>query len=407
MKFNRHNSLMTITFLLVSAFNSHAQDWPQWRGANHDGHVSGFIAPERWPDGLTKSWDVVVGSGDATPALVDGRLYTFSRQESKEITRCLNTENGVELWRNEYDSIEIKGGARSHSGPRSSPAVVHGKVVTIGVAGVLTCLNAESGEVVWRKDEFPGEYSDYYTSASPLIVENTCVAQLGGNKAGAIIAYNLDDGSEVWRWEGDPPAYASPTVLTVEGRNQIVALTDQNLVGISATDGKLLWQVPFPVPRMSTNSATPVVLGQTVIYSAQKRGVHAVRVEIVEDGYRATPLWSNEKLSTAFNTPVGFSNLLFGLSDRTHLYCLDAMTGAVLWTDEARHERFGSIVYTESALFALPSNGVLTIYEPSGTHYSRLAQYPISDSPTYAHPVVSGDRVYIQDQNTVTAWAFR
>ena len=76
----------------------------------------------------------------------------------------------------------------------------------------------------------------------------------------------------------------------------------------------------------------------------------------------------------------------------------------MLWVDDARHERFGAIVNAGSALFALPSNGTLTVYEPSGTHYKELAQYEVSESPTYAHPVIAGNRVYVQDQDSITAW---
>ena len=226
--------------IILGAPRAVAQDWPQWRGADHDGKVSGFTPPEHWPAKLEFVWKTTVGEGDSSPALFDGKLFVFARQGNEEITRCLDAASGKELWREAHDSIEVKGAARSHSGPRSSPAVADGKVVTLGVAGVLTCLDADSGEVLWRKDEFPDDRLDYYTSASPMIVDGMCIAQLGGKESGAIIAYDLASGRERWRWEGDPPAYASPVLMTVEGEKLIVAMTAENVVGISATDGQLL-----------------------------------------------------------------------------------------------------------------------------------------------------------------------
>jgi outer membrane protein assembly factor BamB len=399
--------IATTCLFLIAAANSVAGDWSQWRGSAHDGAIAGFNAPATWPDALIKEWSTVVGEGDSSPALVDGKLYVFSRQNNQEIIRCLDASTGNEIWKSAYDSIELKGAARSHSGPRSSPAVSDGKVITIGVAGVLTCLNAENGKVLWQKHEFPDDYPAYYTSSSPLIVDDICIAQLGGKESGSMIAYNLDDGSERWRWAGDPPAYASPAVMTVDGERHIVALTELNLVGISAANGNLLWKTPFEVPRMSTNSATPVVTGQTVIYSAQKRGVNAVRIEKTDGIYKVNPRWSNEDISTAFNTPVLIGHYLYGLSERTNLYCLDTNTGAVAWTDKGRHERFGTIVNAGTALFSLPSNGVLTVYEPTSDKYTQLGQYKISDTPTYSYPIVSGNQVFIQDQNTVTAWTIK
>jgi outer membrane protein assembly factor BamB len=408
MKSNYAKTVTTTACLfLVTVLNASAGDWSQWRGSAHDGAISGFIAPAKWPAELKKEWTTVVGEGDSSPAFVDGKLYTFSRQSNQEIVRCLNASNGDELWRYAYDSIELKGAARSHSGPRSSPAVSDGKVITIGVAGVLTCLDASDGEMVWQKHEFPDDFPAYYTASSPLIIDDICIAQLGGKESGTMIAYDLADGTERWRWVGDPPAYASPAAMAVDGERHIVALTDLNLVGISASDGKLLWKTPFEVPRMSTNSATPVVAGQTVIYSAQKRGVNAVRIEKTDGIYKVNPLWSNDKVSTAFNTPILIGQHLYGLSERTNLYCLDTETGAVAWTDDARHERFGTIVNAGAALFSLPSNGVLTVYEPGPKKYTQLAQYQVSDTPTYGYPIVSGNRVFIQDQNAITAWTIK
>ncbi len=381
-----------------------AQDWSQWRGDDHDGKVSGFTAPELWPSNLKLGWKVTVGEGDSSPALLNGKLFVFARQGNQEIIRCLDATSGKEIWRATHDSIELKGAARSHSGPRSSPAVADGKVVTLGVAGILTCLDTDSGKVLWRKNEFPDDHPAYYTAASPLVVDGMCIAQLGGKQSGAIIAYDLNTGRELWRWEGDSPAYASPVMMTVEGNKQVVALTAENVVGISATDGQLLWQTPFSVPRMSTNSATPVVDGRTVIFSGQDRGINAVRIEKSNHGYTVEKIWSNNELSTAFNTPVLNDHLLFGLSHRTNLYCLDTRTGDVLWIDDARHERFGVIVNAGGTLFALPSNGTLTVYEAIGAQYKQLAQYEVSESPTYSYPVISGNRVYIQDQDSVTAW---
>ena len=48
-----------------------AQDWPQWRGPNRDAKATGFQVPATWPKNLAKKWQVKVGDGVATPALVD------------------------------------------------------------------------------------------------------------------------------------------------------------------------------------------------------------------------------------------------------------------------------------------------------------------------------------------------
>ena len=75
-----------------------ADDWPQWRGPNRDGRVSGFNVPEPWPGQLAQKWQVTVGVGDSTPALVGDKLYTFGRQDTNEVVLCLNAVSGKTLW---------------------------------------------------------------------------------------------------------------------------------------------------------------------------------------------------------------------------------------------------------------------------------------------------------------------
>ena len=135
---NLRRAAMAGCVILLGAASAFAKDWPQWRGPNRDGKVKGFTAPQKWPTELTQKWKVTVGSGDATPALVGDKLYVFTRQGADEVTLCLNAANGKELWKDKYAAQAVTGAASRHPGPRSSPAVANGKVVTLGVGGVLS-----------------------------------------------------------------------------------------------------------------------------------------------------------------------------------------------------------------------------------------------------------------------------
>src|SRR5580692_5274377 len=72
-----------------AASGAWAQDWPQWRGPNRDGTVSGFNVPQSWPTNLIQKWKVPVGVGDSTPAFVGDKLFTLGREEANEVIRCL------------------------------------------------------------------------------------------------------------------------------------------------------------------------------------------------------------------------------------------------------------------------------------------------------------------------------
>ncbi len=232
---------LSFTAVYVTAMNATAADWPEWRGQNRSAKVSDFKAPASWPDQLTPKWKVEVGEGDASPSLVGDRLYVFSRQDGNEVIRCLDAQSGQELWQDKYPAEGADGGARQHAGPRASPTVAEGKVVTFGVRGMLSCLDAASGKVLWRKDDFQS-WPTFYTASSPLVVGGLCVAQLGGGENGAVVAYDLSSGEEKWKWAGGGPSHASPVLMTLDGRKLVIAQVTGKLVALDAASGELAWE---------------------------------------------------------------------------------------------------------------------------------------------------------------------
>jgi len=392
--------------ILSGIISISAQDWSQWRGANRDGKVNGFIAPESWPPELTMQWSESVGTGDATPVLVGDKLYLFTRQDDKEVILCLAAESGAEQWRNEYVAPAVTGAGARHPGPRSTPAVSDGKMVTIGVSGILSCLDASSGKLLWRKDPFPGVVPMFFTSMSPMIVDGLCIAHLGGKGNGAIIAYEMISGNEKWRWAEEGPDYGSPVLLTIDGNKQIVTPTEQSIVGVGLSDGKLLWKLPFVPVSRAYNAATPIVNGNTVIYTGAGRGTHAVKIEKKGEEFVVDELWSNTDLAVQFNTPVLKENVLYGYSNTGSLFCIDATTGQSTWTDAIKHDRsgFAGMLDLGPVIMALPSSSELIVFKALKEEYSELAKIKIAESPTYATPVVAGNRIFIKDEKTITLW---
>jgi outer membrane protein assembly factor BamB len=448
--------------LLLGATAATAQDWPQWRGPNRDAKAIGFNAPRSWPKELTQKWKVPVGEGVATPALVGDKLYVFTRQDDKEVIRCLDAATGKEIWQDKYDPGAFQGRADSgFPGPRSSPAVADGKVVALGVNGTLSCLDASSGKVVWRKNDFKGSLPRFHTSSSPIIVDGLCIAEMGGPGNGGVVAYDLATGAEKWKWTGDSPAYASPMVLAMGGDKVVVAETDKNIVGLGLASGKQFWQISYPVEgRMGYNASTPIVQGETVIYSGSDRGTKAVKFEKQGEGFKEKELWSNKEKSVKFNTPVVKDGFVYGLTQNNELFCLNAETGKTLWTAPmgaaggggrpgqpgagrpgqpggaqpgaggrpgqpggpggqpggaggggrgrggmgGGRGGYGSIVDAGPVLFALTPSAELVVFAPSDKEFKQLAKYKIGDSDTYAYPVIAGNRIYVKDRSNLILW---
>jgi outer membrane protein assembly factor BamB len=390
--------------LLVSAAAATAQDWPQWRGANNDAKAPGFNAPATWPAQLTPKWKATVGLGDTTPALVGDRLFVLSRVDAEENVICLNAADGKEIWRQKYAAPTVSGpSAGAHSGPRSSPAVSDGKVVTFGVTGILTCWNAADGKQLWQKTATT--WPRFYTSASPLITDGLCVVQVGGDNDGGVAAYDLKTGDQKWNWTGAGPGYASPVVMTVGGVKIVVVLTSKSVQGINLADGKGLWTTPFAVAGMGYNASTPIVDGDTLIYAGQGRGMHAVKVAKTGDTFATTELWTAPMVSPQFNTAVLKDGFLYGLTMQNAFFCVDEKTGTVAWSDAASRGTpagYASVVDAGSVLLALTPASQLYVVQPTEKAFTQVASVKVADTPTYAYPIVSGNRLFIRDRDSVS-----
>jgi len=291
----------------------------------------------------------------------------------------------------------------------STPAVSDGKIVTIGVSGILSCLDAGSGELLWRKDPFPGIVPMFFTSTSPMIVDGLCIAHLGGADNGAIIAYDMNTGDEKWSWAEEGPDYGSPVLLKISDRKLIVTPTEKSIVAVDLADGKLIWKLPFLPQRRAYNAATPIVNGNTVIYTGAGRGTNAVKIEKQGEEFLVSELWSNAELSVQFSTPVLKQDLLYGYTNTGSLFCIDALTGQTAWTDTIQHDRsgFAAILDVGPVIMALPSSSELIVFKPVKEEYSELAKIKIADSPSYATPVVAGNKIYIKDETTITLWKIK
>jgi outer membrane protein assembly factor BamB len=399
-------SMLTGAVLFSVIMSATAQDWPQWRGAYRDGSVQDFIAPESWPPEMILQWRDSVGTGDATPLLVGDMLYVFCRQGDKEVMLCLEANRGNEIWRYEYSAPGVTGAGARHPGPRSTPAIANGKIFALGASGILSCLDAATGQLLWSQDPFTGVVPMFFTSMSPLVADGLCIAYLGGPGNGALIAYEMNSGNEKWRWAGEGPDYGSPELLETAGTKQVVTLTEKSMVGVDLSNGKLRWKIPFLPQSRAYNAATPVISGNTVIISGVGRGTKAVTIQKQGDDFAASELWTNPDVAVQFSTPVLRQNLLYGYSSRGTLFCLDALTGETAWNDTINHDRsgFAAILDAGPVIMALPSSSELIFIKPVKEQYTELAKVRVADLPTYAHPVVAGNRVFVRDEKTVSLW---
>ena len=401
--------LPVVVLGLASALG--AADWPQWRGPARDGRAA--VAPRAaFPETLTPAWKIAVGEGHASPVVVGDRVYVFAREGEDEVALALDLATGRRLWRHAAPApYTMNSAATSHGkGPKATPAVAGGRVFTFGISGILTALDAASGRVAWRK-EFAKEYGEaaplYGAAQSPVVDAGRVIVHVGGPGKGALTAFDAATGAVAWTWKGDGPAYASPVVATIGGVRQVVTLSESFLVGVSADTGQLLWQVPFTTSWVQ-NAVTPIVTGDTVVYSGLDHPLRAIRLARGASGWTTSPVWANDEVAAYMSTPVLEGGRLYGFSHRKRgqFFCLDAATGRTVWLSEGRQGDNAALVSAAGALFALTTGSELLALPLKGAGFAPVRRWPVAESPTWAHPVVTGAGVLVKDKTQLAYLRF-
>jgi outer membrane protein assembly factor BamB len=402
------------TLFLFSAFLSTtaaAQDWPQWRGPNRDAAVKSGSVPTTWPKTLKEEWKVPVGVGHSSPVVAGGRIYVFARQGEEEVLLSLDAVTGKEIWRSSQPiAYEMHPGAVGHGkGPKSTPLVYKGNVYTFGISGVLSAHDARTGKLKWREfsKQYPKTSPLFGTAMSPLIDRGLLIAHVGGPDKGALTAFDPETGAIKWTNEVDGPAYSSPIVVTLAGVRQVVTSTQVNVIGVDVGNGKLLWKLPAKT-KYDENSVTAIAFKDMVIFAREGQGLTAIRLEKQDNGFAPKEVWNNKENMMYLNSPVLVGNTLYGMSSlkKGQFFAIDADTGKTLWQGPGRVGENAAILNLEGkVLLLLINDGNLVVLPTNAKEYLPAAQYTVADSPTWAHPVVIGNRILIKDQTTLRSLA--
>ena len=404
----KHQTFASFTILAALALAPVAsgQEWPQWRGPNRDGAVSSFREPTSWPQGLKRQWRVEVGLGYATPLLVGNRIYMYSRQDEDEVMTALAADSGEVIWRTRYPApFDMSPAtARHRAGPKSTPAFADGRLFTLGMSGIVTSFDSETGRRLWQKPA-SSAHPLYHTAMSPVVEGELVVFHVGGHDDGALTAFDVATGDIRWSWDGDGPAYGSPLVVDLAGVRQVVTFTQENLVGVSAETGELLWRRPFTT-RSTTTSQTPIQYGNTLIQAGRGNGITAFRVVRQGGALTTENVWHTDDVSLHMTNGVVIDGVLYGLShlNSGQYFGLDLDTGTVLWKSAPRQAENAAIVRAGRTIFSLQEDAELVVVSSSRTGFEPIRRYEVATSATWAQPTISGNRLFVKDVTSLTLW---
>lgn len=400
-----------------------AGSWPQWLGPNRDGVGEVNQMAEKWASrGPRRIWNVSSGQGFSSFSSSSDRLFTMLGLSDGEAVVCLDAKNGQTLWKHQYTPENNY----DYGGPRATPTLDGDHVYTVSSAGVLMCLTKDKGEIVWEKSlraELNAQGPRWGFAFSPLIVGDMLYAIAGGSWGRCLAAFKKQDGALLWAKHGGSAGYASPISLSANGVEQVVFFTAQEVRGLNAQTGDLLWRFAWPT-SFGVNAATPTIMrakvkGQELSYvflsSGYEQGSAMLKIEgMGQGGFRARAVYTTNQLCCHFASGVRYKDHLYALDEKRDLTCLNLRTGEVAWRfgkseNEAeadganlalRNQGFkkGSLIRVGDRLIVLGEEGKLALVKATPTAYEEISAHRASRQRCWSLPIISGTRLVLRDE---------
>lgn len=405
--------IIMATILIAAGMELKAQDWPQWRGVNRNGVSNETGLNLNWSNKKPSlSWVFrQAGAGYSSPTVVGTTLYCQGAVDKKGFAFALDTKTGNLKWKQELGPESVPD---RENCPRGSITIDGDKLYLIRGIGQIHCLSAIDGKVLWQKDfiaDFNGKLmSGWGFSESPLIDGDLVICTPGGND-GTMIALDKNTGALVWRtkeWT-DEAAHSSPIVAEVDGIRQYIQQSAKGVAGVSAKDGKVLWNIHIPGYRTAV-IPTPIV-ENNIVYVTSGYGAGCRSIKLSKSGavIKADSVYINRNMINQHGGVVLMNGHLYGHSDNSGWTCQNFATGEKVWSQRNREGvTRGSVIGVDNHLILLDErSGMSAVIAATPEGWNELGRMELpertkiqtTDNMVWAHPVISGGKLYLRDHD--------
>lgn len=398
-----------------------ADNWPQWRGPDQDGHSREKGLPITWSATKNIAWTFnMPGPGGSTPAVWNDRIFLTSVDGKDLVVLCLNTE-GKPLWKRTVGQVS-RGPAMGGEGNDASPSPsTDGKYVyTYFGSGDFVCHDFE-GKEIWKfnAQKRYGNFSiQHGMHITPLLHEDRLYLALLTNGGHWVIALDKTTGNEVWKVARKTDAvgesreaYTSP-ILWKNGKElNLVILGCDYATGHSLKDGTELWRLGDLNPGRGNKRnhriiASPAAAGDQLIVPTC-RGLHVVSIKAGASGMIKTgsPLeqWRINTGSPDVSIPLVHEGLVYLPQSQRELLVIDLKTGAEVYRKDLTKGRYrASPICADDKIYVTGrDSGNVTVLK-AGRKLEVLADNYLPDIFA-ASPAPAQGRIYLRGYKTL--WA--
>jgi outer membrane protein assembly factor BamB len=375
------------------------------------------------PGGPAVAWRATgLGTGYSSVAVAGSRIFTMGDVGGAQQLIAINAADGKQLWTSRIGAPWVD----QMGGPRGTPTVDGDLVYALGTEGDLVCVEAATGKERWRRNlpaDFGGQMMSMWKWSESPLVDGDRVVVTPGVRGAALAALDKRTGKEIWRASvadlgprgKDGAGYSSIVISNGGGVKQYVQLMGRGLVGVRASDGKYLWGYNR-IANDVANIPTPIIRGDLVFTSTgYQTGAALLRLAPTAAGVEAREVYFLE--ARTFQNHHG-GMVLVG----DHVYsghghnkgfpiAIELETGKVVWGGDIRNSGTGSaaVAYADGQLYFRYQNGEVILIEATPTGYKEKGSFTIPgvSGPSWPHPVITGGRLYLREQDTLLAYDVR
>lgn len=424
-----------IVFALICFFLSPAfcqtSDWPQWRGPNFNGTSNQTGLPNTL-DTNTMVWkSPLPGPGEATPAIVDGRIYLsgYNKTDKTLFAMCLDAESGKPLWQQTAATFEKLPRRNVIASP--SPAADKNSVSFLYSEGTLVGYDSK-GQQLWKRN-LVKEYGPFKLgwsySSSPVLYEGrlyiavmrNAEPEKGSDYTGSLTPYLLCidpmTGKNIFKTDRPTDAtndatdsYTTPIPTEINGQKQIVLYGGNYLTGHDSKTGHEIWRYNYMDEDMQWRRAAAMpIIQKDVIYCPFPMGVKLFACKLTEMiGGAGSHLWDYDQQACDIPSPVLVEGYLYLIRDNAKkLICLDATTGAEQWVGQlAKSDTYyASLTAADGKLYMVNRKGAVTVVAVDPKEFRILGNSVFDENPVDSTIVIAKGRVFLRTAENLYCFA--
>ncbi len=357
-------------------------NWTHFRGSGLNGMAKGGGYPLSWNDSTNVSWKIPIeGKGWSSPVILNKQVWVTTASEEKKEMRaiCLDLKSG-EVVHNKLVFVPEEfyriHAINSYATP--TPAIEEGRVyVHFGRYGTA-CLNTETGEKVWERNDLQCEHIQG-PGSSLLLYKDKLIVHMEGTDVQQILALDKLTGETLWMTERPKElydamptigkkAYITPIIIQVKGRPLMISNGSNVCIAYDPETGKELWRIAQGDD--STISMPVESDGMLFFYTSFITG---------EDGKKYAELfavdpdgegdigdthirWRMKAPILQLSTPVVVEGLLYTVDAKGVFYQLRASNGEVLWTENLKGKFHSSPLYANGHIYVSSTRGETLVF---------------------------------------------